>query len=195
MTKFLLVVAMLCMSLILDAQDGPMGLQVNEKAPAFTAKDQAGKTISLESQLKKGPVVLVFYRGQWCPYCSRQLKKLEDSLSLITAKGATVIAVTPEKPENINKTISKSKASYPILFDEGLKIMKSYDVSYQVSEKTIEKYKGYGIDFVEANGTTNGTNLPVPAMYIISKEGIIVFRHFDPDYTKRPAVLEILKYL
>jgi peroxiredoxin len=182
-------------SLTLGAQDSPKGLQVKEKAPAFTAKDQAGKTISLESQLKKGPVVLVFYRGQWCPYCSRQLKKLEDSLSLITAKGATVIAVTPEKTENINKTISKTKASYPILFDEGLKIMKSYDVSYQVSEKTIGKYKGYGIDFVEANGTTNGTNLPVPAMYIINKEGIIVFRHFDPTILKDRVWLEILKYL
>lgn len=195
MVKFLVPVAILFMSLTLNAQDGPKGLQVNEKAPVFIAKDQAGKTVSLESELKKGPVVLVFYRGQWCPYCNRQLKKLEDSLSLITARGATVIAVSPEKPENISKTISKTKASYPILFDEGLKIMKSYDVSYPVSEKTIEKYKGYGIDFVEANGTTNGTNLPVPAMYIISKDGNIVFRHFDPDYTKRPSVAEILKYL
>ena len=195
MIKFFVPFVILFASVVVKAQDKPKGLLVNDKAPVFIAKDQSGKNISLETELKKGPVVLVFYRGQWCPYCNKQLKKLEDSLSLITSKGATVIAVSPEKPENISKTISKTKTSYPILFDDGLKIMKSYDVSYAVSEETIKKYKGYGIDFVEANGTTNGTNLPVPAMYIINKEGIIVFRHFDPDYTKRPSVAEILSYL
>ncbi len=94
----------------------PKGLQVNDRAPVFSAKDQNNKTISLKDQLHKGEVVLIFYRGQWCPYCNKQLKALEDSISFITAKGATLIAVTPEKPENISKTIEKTKASYSILF-------------------------------------------------------------------------------
>lgn len=177
------------------AQDGPKGLNVNDEAPAFSAKDQDGKTVSLKEQLKNGAVVLVFYRGQWCPYCNKQLKKLEDSLSLITGKGATLIAVTPEKPENISATIEKTKATYPILFDDGLTIMKSYDVAYAVDEKTIESYKKYGIDFNVVNGEKNGTNLPVPAIYVINKEGKIVFRHFDKNYTKRASVAEILAHL
>lgn len=177
------------------AQDTPKGLVVTDIAPAFSAKDQNGKMISLSEELKKGPVVLVFYRGQWCPYCNLQLKKLEDSLSLITAKGASLITVTPEKPENITKTIAKTKATYPILYDDGLKIMKSYDVAFAVDEKTIAKYKNYGIDFTEANGTANGANLPVPAVYIISKEGKILFRHFDTDYRNRVSVAEILSHL
>lgn len=176
------------------AQKTPQGLAAQQKAPDFSAKDHTGKTIHLKDQLKKGSVVLVFYRGQWCPYCNKQLKKLEDSLQLILAKGASLIAVTPEKPENIDKTIAKTKASYPILFDDGLRIMKSYDVAFAVDNATVEKYKKYGIDFTLSNGS-NGANLPVPAVYVINKKGVIVYRHFDADYRNRASVQEILKHL
>lgn len=176
------------------AQVPPKGLQVNEKAPDFSAKDQNGKTISLHDQINKGPVVLIFYRGQWCPYCNRQLKKLEDSLVFIKDKGATLIAVTPEKPENISKTIEKTKASYPVLFDKELKIMKSYDVAFIVDSTTVERYRKSGIDLYDANGI-NGANLPVPAIFIINEEGVITYRHFNPDYKQRPSVQEILSHL
>jgi peroxiredoxin len=192
--KQLALVTLLLLSIWTMAQEGPKGLEVQAKAPDFSAKDQTGATINLKDQLKKGSVVLVFYRGQWCPYCNKQLSKLEDSVQLIKAKGASLIAVTPEKQENITKTIAKTKASYPILFDEGLQIMKSYDVAYAVDHTTIEKYKKYGIDFNESNGG-NGANLPVPAIYVINKEGVIVFRHFDPDYRNRASVEDILKRL
>jgi len=192
--KQLAFITLLFLSIVSMAQEAPKGLAVQIKAPDFSAKDQTGATINLTDQLKKGSVVLVFYRGQWCPYCNKQLKKLEDSLHLIKAKGASLIAVTPEKPENITKTIAKTKASYPILFDEGLQIMKNYDVAYAVDNKTIESYKKYGIDFNETNGV-NGANLPVPAIYVINKEGVIVFRHFDADYRKRATVQEILMHL
>lgn len=176
------------------AQISPQGIQVNEKAPDFTAKDQKGKKVSLKNELKNGPVVIIFYRGQWCPYCNRQLKELEDSISFIRAKGASLIAISPEKPENISKTIEKTKATYTVLFDEGLNIMKSYDVAFAVDSNSVARYKKYGIDFFEANGV-NGANLPVPTVYIINTKGIIVFRHFDPDYKKRVSVKEILANL
>lgn len=195
MKKLLVSVFLSLAAISMNAQDDPKGLDVNDTAPDFTAKDKDGNSINLKDQLKKGAVVLVFYRGQWCPYCNKQLKKLEDSLSLIADKGASLIAVTPEKPESIAETIEKTKATYPILFDDGLKIMKSYDVSFAVDEKTIGKYKGYGIDFIKANGETNGANLPVPAVYVINMEGKIVFRHFDKNYTKRASVAEIIDHL
>ncbi len=195
MKKFIIFAIVIFSTAVLYAQDAPKGLNVNDAAPAFTAKDQNGNKVNLEEQLKKGPVVLVFYRGQWCPYCNRQLKKLEDSMSLVMAKGATIIAISPEMPENIAKTIEKTKVTYPILHDEGMKIMKSYDVAFAVDGKTIEKYKGYGIDFTQANGMANGANLPVPALYVINKEGKISFRHFDTNYAKRVSVAEILEHL
>lgn len=177
------------------AQDDPHGLNVNDKAPAFSGKDQHGQTISLEQELKKGPVVLVFYRGQWCPYCNRYLKKLEDALPQIQAKGATLLAVSPEIAANIDKTIQKTKASYSILHDEGLKIMKSYDVAYALNQSLIDRYKKYGLDFAVANGAENGNHLPVPAVYVINKGGTITYKFFDPDYTKRAPIEDILAHL
>lgn len=192
MKTFFFAVLFLAAITSVNAQEG---LQVNDKAPDFSAMDQNGKKVSLKEALEKGPVVLVFYRGQWCPYCNKQLKKLEDSMSMVTAKGATIIAVTPETAEGISKTVEKTKVTYPILHDEGMTIMKSYDVAFAVDEKTIEKYKGYGIDFTQSNGVTNGANLPVPALYVINKEGKISFRHFDKNYTKRVSVAEVLTHL
>jgi peroxiredoxin len=195
MNKLFLFLALLSSTLLTYAQQLPKGLAVNSKAPDFTAISHTGEKINLQETLKKGAVVLVFYRGQWCPHCNRQLKKLEDSLSFITAKSASLIAVTPEKPDNIDKTIKKTKATYPVLHDEALTIMKAYDVAYDVDAATIERYKKYGIDFTEVNGTTNGARLPVPALFVIKQDGTIAYRHFNPDYTKRPSVAEILAAL
>lgn len=182
-------------SVSLFSQDKPKGLSVNDKAPDFTSTDHAGKTINLKSLLNKNPVLLVFYRGEWCPFCNKELKALEDSMKFITEKGAIVLAITPEMPENISKTIEKTKASYSILYDEGLKIMKSYDVAFKVDLLTIEKYKGYGIDFNKANGEVNSANLPIPAVYIINKTGEISYRFFDADYRNRPSVKELISHL
>ena len=195
MKKIIGLFTVLFFSTTMMAQTAPKGLNVNDKAPDFSAKDQNGKTVSLKNELKNGSVVLVFYRGQWCPFCNRSLKQLEDSLSQIKEKGATVLTITPEKQENIEKTVSKTKSSNSILHDEGLQIMKSYDVAYKVDDKTIEAYKKYGIDFNEANGQVNGANLPVPAVYVINKEGKIVYKFFDVDYRKRSSVKDILAHL
>ena len=139
-------------------------------------------------------MVLVFYRGEWCPYCNRELSRLQDSIQFIQAKGATVIAVSPEKPENISKTVDKTKASYSILYDDGLKIMKAYDVEFEVPENTLTRYRNTGID-IEKNNGTNGKFLPVPAIYIIDKESTVTYRFFEADYKKRPSVAELLAHL
>ena len=193
MKKLLFLLVVIC-NVHVFAQTYPQGLNINDKAPDFSATDQKGEKINLKNQLKKGDVVLVFYRGQWCPYCNKELKQLEDSIGLIKGKGATVLAITPELPENIAKTIEKTKASYPILYDEGLKIMNAYKVAFQVDDKTVEKYKGYGIDFLKVNGS-NGANLPVPAVYIVNKKGKIIYRFFDVDYRKRSSIKDILDHL
>jgi peroxiredoxin len=170
------------------------GLKVGDKAPQFVGVDQAGKKVNLQEILKNGDAVLVFYRGQWCPYCNKQLSHLNDSLGLITAKGATVISITPETNDNIKKTIEKTKAIFSIIEDKGLAIMNNYKVSFAVDENTITKYKKYGIDFEKANGA-NGANLPVPATYIIGKDGKIKYAFFNPDYSKRTSVKDIVDNL
>ena len=172
----------------------PEGLKVGDAAPMFTAKDQDGKTVNLKQALKKGPVVMLFYRGQWCPFCNKQLSHFSDSLQMLIAKGASILAITPETGENVKKTVEKTKASFPVLEDAGMIIMKQYKVNFTVDENTVAKYKGYGVDFDIANGS-NGANLPVPATYIIGKDGIVKYVFFNKDYRKRASVQEILNNL
>ncbi|NOT50608.1 MAG: AhpC/TSA family protein [Chitinophagaceae bacterium] len=186
--SFLFIVA------VAAAQEAPEGLFLSSKAPDFKAKDQHGEEIRLKDLLKKGKVVLVFYRGQWCPYCNRELSRLQDSLQFIKDKGATLVAVSPELPENIDTTVKKTKAEYSILYDEGMKIMKAYDVEFQVQENVLTRYKNSGIDIEKFNGK-NGKFLPVPAVYIIDKEQTVVYRFFEQDYKKRPSVKELLDNL
>ncbi len=182
------------MPFFVDAQGFPNGLSENTKAPNFSAIDQSGNKFELSKALKKGNVIVVFYRGQWCPYCNKQLKAMQDSLSMILAKGATVVAISPEKPDNIAKTVEKTKVSFPILMDDGMRIMSEYQVKFAVDTATQTRYKKFGIDFAEANGS-NGANLPVPAVYIINNKGEITFRYFDTDYRKRVSVAELLSHL
>ena len=171
------------------------GLKAGANAPSFTAIDNSGKKIDLKALLKTHKsVVLFFYRGQWCPYCNKQMQHIQDSLQLLSGKGAYVIGVTPETDENIIKTVGKTKASYAIVQDKGYSIMKSYGVNYTMDNATVAKYKGYGLDMSKANGNADNV-LPVPATYVINSAGKISFVHFDKDYSKRASVKDILAVL
>lgn len=192
MKKYILIVAALFFCLRVIAQTG---LKQGALAPEFTAKDNSGKTLELKALLKEHKsVVLFFYRGQWCPYCNKHIQQLQDSLQLLTKKGAYVIGVTPETGENINKTVEKTHASFSIVQDKGYAIMKAYDVNYTVDPNLYAKLKGFGVDLEKGNGNTDHV-LPVPATYVINSSGKIVFVHFDKDYTKRPSISLIAKNL
>lgn len=192
MKKLLLIVFTLAFCLHLSAQTG---LKQGEKAPEFIGFDNSGKKLDLKDLLKHHKaVVLFFYRGQWCPYCNKQISQLQDSLQLLTAKGAYVVGVTPETGENINKTIDKTHASFSIIQDKGYVIMKAYGVNYVVGPEMYAKLKGYGIDLEKNNGNTDHV-LPVPATYVIDRSGKIVYVQFDKDYTKRASVSAILDVL
>lgn len=177
------------------AQEKPEGLFINSKAYDFKAKDQSGVEVSMKDLRKKGSVVVIFYRGNWCPYCNKELTRLQDSLQLITAKGASVVAITPEASEGIGKTIEKTKAVFPIVYDEEMKISKAYKVAYEVDERSASRYKSFGTDLLAINQQKLKPQLPVPAVYIVNKEGSVIYRYFDEDYKKRPAIKDILAEL
>ena len=182
-------------SLSIFAQEKPERLFINSKAPDFKERDLLGNEIVLKDLRKKGPVVLVFYRGNWCPYCNKQLSRFQDSLQFITAKGATLIAITPEAAEGINKTIDKTKASFPIIHDANMKLSNAYKVSFGVDEKTLSRYRSFGNDLLAVNRQKEKAYLPVPAVYIINKDGAVTYRYFEADYRKRVSVKEILQNL
>ena len=194
MKHIILLIAVCLFSFISQGQSQPEGLFIDSKAPDFKGKDQTGKEFRLKDQLKKGRVVLLFYRGYWCPFCNKELSRLQDSLQLILDKGAFVVAISPEIQDNINKTVEMTKASFPVIHDEGLKIMKAYDVAFEVPENTLTRYRNASLD-IEKNNGSNGKWLPVPAVFIIDKDSRVIYRFFDSDYKKRPSVKELLENL
>ncbi len=195
MKQTLVLFTLALFSLVGATQEKPEGLFINSKAPDFRLKDQSGAAVNLKDLRKKGPVVLVFYRGNWCPYCNKELKRFQDSLQYISAKGATLVAITPEASEGIAKTVEKTGAVFPVLYDEGMKVSKGYAVTYTVDDKLTARYKNFGTDLLLVNAQQGKPTLPVPAVYVISRDGFITYRFFDADYKKRPHVSDILKEL
>lgn len=172
----------------------PEGLFIGARAPEFKSVDQFGHTIQLREQAKKNPVVLVFYRGSWCPHCMRLLARIQDSLSFFTQKSVTVIAISPESEESLAKTMEKSKAGYPLVRDTGLAIAKKYDLAYVLSENQLARYRSGGIDLNKINAP-NPPLLTVPAVFIVGKDYTITYRFFDPEHQKRINVKDILAQL
>ncbi len=174
----------------------PHGLKTGSKAPDFTAVNGRGDSINLYKELKKGPVVLFFYRGYWCPVCTKHLKALEDSLSMITRQGASVIGISPQVEKYTAKTVDKNKLSFQVLSDSTNDIAKSYDVLFKLT-KGYERMVKFGLftSLKKTNGTQEQVNLPVPATFIIDTDGTIVFRQFDYNYKNRASVEEITKHL
>lgn len=169
------------------------GLPVGAKASLFKAIDKDGKRYDLATELQKGPVVLIFYRGQWCPYCNRHLRSLQDSLDLIYAKGATVVAISPEKPEFLLKTSEKTGAQFSLLFDEGFAIANAYDVTFMPEDSQLKVYnEKLGADLLHSQ-SDESERLPIPATFIINRNGVIVWRHFDPDYRKRSSIEDVVR--
>lgn len=193
--KTILLSLSLLFAMVVSAQEKPEGLFINSKAADFKGKDQNGENVSMKDLRKKGPVVVIFYRGSWCPYCNKELKRFQDSTEFITEKGAQIVAVTPEMADGILKTVEKTGATFPIIYDEDMKIAKAYGVSYEVDEKTKARYKNFGTDLLVINGQKGKAYLPVPAVYIVNRDGSVVYRFFDADYKKRVSVKEILDQL
>jgi peroxiredoxin len=177
-----------------NSQEKPEGLFINSKATEFKVKDQSGNEISLKELRKKGPVVVMFYRGYWCPYCNKELRRFQDSLDYIMEKGATLVAITPEGKEGIDSTYKRTGASFSILTDSDMSISSAYGVNFKIDERTEGRYKNAGIDLKKINGQKE-ISLPVPAVYIINKDGYVSYRYFEADYKKRPWVKDIVEAL
>ncbi|MDN5205245.1 peroxiredoxin-like family protein [Fulvivirgaceae bacterium BMA10] len=152
----------------------PEGLEVGNNAPTFTAMDQHGQLMNLESLREKGPVVMIFYRGFWCPSCQKHLSMLQDSLHLVMEKGASVLAITPQKSEYTAQHVEKNSSSISIIHDQGHKIMNQYDVAYQMSKGSARLFNVLGTDLAQQNGDNTNT-LPVPAVFIIGQDGRIKY--------------------
>lgn len=180
---------------ILHAQSHQTHLKVGDQAPAVIGQNQNGREVNVPDLLEDGPVVLFFYRGEWCPVCKRHLSNFQDSLSFIMDKGASVIAITPEQPESMEKMAKATKVTFELINDHDYAIMKSYGVDFKVTQENVPKYFDFTLTHTrEANGNEDDV-LPVPATFIIGQDGTIQWLHYDFDYHNRASVKDIIDHL
>ncbi|MBO1223327.1 MAG: AhpC/TSA family protein [Candidatus Scalindua sediminis] len=171
------------------------GLRVGEKAPDFTLVNAFGKEVRLSEQLKKGPVILTFYRGAWCPFCNLELNVLQGSLAHFKKYNASLIAVTPQRPDKSNEQIKKAKYTFEVLSDLDDSVMKSYDLFFEVPQELHELYRNrFNFDITDYNGKGR-LGLPVPGTFVISQDGVIRAVYAKTDYKKRMEPEDILEAL
>ncbi len=194
-TLILLIMFSIANSQTSGSVDKAHGLPVGTNAPLFTAMDADSNTFNLEKALQQKPVVLIFYRGFWCPVCNKHLGAIQDSLSMIEASGAKVIAVSPEKPDYLNKMAEKTGAKFTLLYDEGYLIADAYDVTFKPTSTELFTYNVVLGAKLKKTHSDKTQQLPIPATFIIDQKGKIFWRQFNPDYKKRASVKEILKAL
>jgi len=170
--------------------------KVGDDAPLFEGADQNGKMISLEQQLEASEqVVLIFYRGAWCPYCKKHLSEVQENFQAILDKNSSVIVVTPEKAGSIEKMVSKTGATFSILHDEDYKIMKAYNLDFKIDKETVPRFYNYVLNGTREANENEDDILPIPATYVIDKNGKIKYLHFDEDYRNRSSIEDVLKNL
>lgn len=167
--------------------------QVGDAAPDFKLPNASGKTVTLKDFLKKGPVILIWYRGGWCPYCNITLQFLQRALPDFKNEGANLIALTPELPDNSISMKEKNRLDFEVLSDIGNQIGKLYGVVYQLTAEVAEFYQnGFGLH--EYNGDESN-ELPLAATYIIDSKGMIRYAFLDIDFSKRAEPSEITAFL
>lgn len=152
-----------------------------------------GNTVELAQYLEKGPVILTWYRGGWCPYCNLTLRKLQEELPNFKAHGANLIALTPELPDNSISTTEKHSLEFEVLSDVGNKVAKNYGIVFKLTPEVAEIYNKK-FNLAKYNGD-NSNELPLAATYIINQKGKIVYAFLDADYRNRAEPAELIKVL
>jgi peroxiredoxin len=169
-------------------------LKAGDRIPDFDLPDATGKVVRSADLLAAGPLVISFYRGSWCPYCSLELKTLQQNLSEFRARGATLVAISPQTPDESLTTKEKNELAFPVLSDAGSKVARKFGLVFTLDETLKPIFKAFGIDLLAHNGVDTW-ELPIPATYVVAKSGKIVSACVDVDYRNRAEPAEILKWL
>jgi peroxiredoxin len=168
--------------------------KAGDTAPEFTLLDPDGKPVSSRELLAKGPLVISFYRGVWCPYCNLELQALQQALPDILTRGASLVAISPQTAPNSRKSQRDNKLGFPILSDTGSEVANGFGIRFKLPDYLVELYKSFKNDLPAFNNDPAWV-LPMPARYVIGADGIIAYAEVNPDYTQRPDPSELLPVL
>ena len=168
---------------IVDGGITEQAKQQGDKAPDFSLTNAKGETVHLKEVLKKGPVVLTWYRGGWCPYCNLTLNALQKELPNFKAAGATLIALTPEVPDQSLSTAEKNELDFEVLSDIDSHVAREYGIVFTLTDDVAKIYEEkFGLSAYNGN---DSNELPLAATYIIGQDGTITYAFLDADYRNR----------
>jgi peroxiredoxin len=171
--------------------------KAGDRFPALVLMDQLNRKVDLGDLAKAQPLIVTFYRGGWCPYCNLELRAYQTALPAIEALGAKLVAVSPETPDNTLSTAEKNDLSFPVLSDIKGRLADALGIRFELSPAIQVLYQKFGHDLPVRNGDDRWS-LPMPATFVVGKDGLIAYAFVDPDYRKRmdPSVaIDVLREL
>lgn len=174
-------------------------LLIGQPIPSVKLITPTGDMVDLKELTQNKASLIIVYRGGWCPYCNQHFKDLRKIIPDLSQRGLQVLAISPDSPENLQVTLKEHKMVYDLLSDSSMEAAKALGLAYQVSGALNKKLKQHGIDIEKASGESHQL-LPVPAIYVVNREGLVTFSFVSPDYKVRAsntvisaAVEEVLK--
>ena len=169
-------------------------LRVGDAVHDFTLKDQQNRPIRLYERLERGPVILVFFRGGWCPYCNLTLRAWRYALPDLEFMGGQLLALTPENSTYVQHTVQKNKVDFPVLHDIHSEVARQFGVSVALSSYMASFYRSLGLNLSRRNADVIA-RLPLPATYVIDRQGVIQYAFVEEDYTQRAEIKDVLQVL
>jgi peroxiredoxin len=171
-----------------------IALKAGDRAPDFLLPDARGGYRRFNDLLAKGPVVVSFYRGGWCPYCNLELRALQQALPDIKRLGAQLVAISPQTPDESLSTAEKNELAFAVLSDIGSATATAYGIAFDLAEELRPIYTRFGHALPDKNGDDSWV-LPIPATYVVDRHGFIALAFIDIDYRNRLEPKEILAVL
>jgi peroxiredoxin len=170
-------------------------VKVGDTLASFTLRNAVGEPVSLDDLVATGPVVLVFYRGGWCPYCNLALRTYQrELLPQLDARGATLAAISPQTPDQSLSTAEKAALNFEVLSDPGSRLADRIGIAFEQAEEVLAAQRKLGLDLVQVN-EEGSTELPMPTVLIVDPDRTVRFVEVHPDYTTRTEVADIIAAL
>lgn len=166
-------------------------LKVGDRLPSFEQPDHNGKVVSSADLLAEGRLVLCFIRGRWCPFCVGQMEAMSSVAAAIEAAGASLVAISPQTEKQTFFMRDQHKLAFSLLVDARNQLARQLGLVYLVPEEEQGLYRSTFVNLPFANGDSSW-ELPIPATFVIGRDGSILFASANEDYTERPEPLEIL---
>ncbi|MCQ4140622.1 peroxiredoxin-like family protein [Chryseobacterium sp. EO14] len=169
-------------------------IKLNEMMPSFSLPNAKNEIIHSKEILKSGKMIIAFYRGSWCPYCNLELKALQDNSSKINDKKASLVAISPQSPDNSLTIIEKHSLTFEVLTDKDNTFAKQLGIAFELQDFVLPYYKALGIDLTNYNKNIDNS-LPIPAVFVVNEDGKIIYKFADANYMNRIDIDELLNTL